>query len=248
MKKITRIFFLASLFFPIFGWGEEKRDSLQHVRPLRPITTCGWLKQDAVEDLPSSLQQGMEELGVVDLDSGKAIPEAIDGVSIYIKALEDHSPNGSTIVWCITREGAEIGEKMVKELAMGFEGSISEQEEKTFELVSEHPSSDSGLAQILMLLDRTGYRDYVRENIDLLLFYGHPFRCSRSRNACYGEARCGFGKTASLALWKSNSMDSAAIWVHEAAHLEGCYNDEEYAGEKELDFRMKAAFPIARHP
>jgi len=245
---IPCVFFLASLLFPIFGWGEEKRDSLQHVQPLRPITTCGWLKQDAVEELPSCLQQGMEELGLVDHDGSKVIPEAIEGVSIHIRTSESHSPNGSTIVWCITREGVEMGEEMVKELKLSFERSLSEQEEKTSEPLSEHPSSNSKIAQILMLLDRASYRNYVIENIDHILLYSRPFQCSQIQKTCYGEARCGFKKTASLALWTSNSTDLAAIWVHEAAHLEGCYNSEEYALEKELDFRKKAGFTIARHP
>lgn len=232
------VFFLVSMLLPCDGRGDDEGRP-RRTRPLNPITSCGWLDQNEKKDLISNLQEGLEELGGINKDQGTFLPEAMDGVSIHIEAAAPHASGKALIVWCITREGAHKGKEMVKELAMSFKGASPTEDEMPTMSTSDNLPPDTEFTPIFKSLKKSGYLSYVKDNVDHILLYDRPFQCSQLHKPCYGEAKCGFRKTASVAMRSLDTVETAALWVHEAAHLEGCYNDEEYAVEKERDFREK---------
>lgn len=214
-----------------------------------PVTTCGWIKNAQTgNDVISALMQGLEELGGKGPSADGALSHARDGIAFYIKTVDAPSDGKSTTIWCITHEGGEAGENMVKELAGGFMGPSSRGKNGSPFPASDPTPSGRELAGTLTRLDTAGYGDFVRDNIDLVSLYARPFRCSQLGRDCYGEANCGFSKTARLAFHTLSPSDAAALWVHEAAHLEGCYNDEAYARDKELDFRARIREGAGRAP
>lgn len=221
--------------------GKDSKDTSQ---PLRPVTTCGWLKSFSnIEELSSSLRQGMEEMGVEDYAPDAIVPEGINKVSIQIRSVEAQS----IIVWCLSKEGKEAGEEMVEDLARSFEEPVPKERVAKFLVDSDGRSRETELAKTLGYLGQAGYGNYVRNNIDIVSLYRQPFKCSLLPQKCLGEAKCEFKRTAHLVFHEMDPIDAAALWVHEAAHLEGCYNDEDYAREKEGDFKKKLTRSVLLH-
>ncbi len=233
---------LMVFLLPGAGWGEDEGRP-HRIKPLNPLTSCGWIDQKSGKNLISRLEQGLEELGGLLKDHGEFQPEVMEGINIHIEKAPHRDPEGSTIVWCITRDAPEKGREIVKEIAMNFEDDDSKDKETPTMSTTENLPTGDGIASVLESLKKSGYWGYITRNVDHILFYDRPFECTNRHKICFGEADCEFSKTASVVVGSLGIMDTAALWVHEAAHLEGCYNNENYAVEKEWEFRRKA-YPL----
>lgn len=97
---------------------------------------------------------------------------------------------------------------------------------------------EADVVTTLRLLDQAGFLGYVYKNIDLFSLDGGVMRCPVRPAQCLGGSRCDFIKAVTLSIpgGIQDAVEMASLLVHEAGHLERCYDDEDYAVSQEGSF------------
>ncbi len=97
---------------------------------------------------------------------------------------------------------------------------------------------EADIVKTLRLLDQAGFLGYVLKNIDLFTLRGNVMRCPIRPAQCLGGSRCDFIKAVTLSIpgGVHDAFELASLMVHEAGHLERCYDDEKYASSQEENF------------
>ncbi len=104
---------------------------------------------------------------------------------------------------------------------------------------------EEDVSEVIRILHIGGFLGYVMTNIDDFFVIGNVMKCPLRPAQCLGGSCCDFVKAVTLStpdppsagVPQNDPFGLASLLVHEAAHLERCYDDEDYAWSQEERFK-----------
>lgn len=170
------------------------------------------------------------------VDAMEEVMNSLSGSIYYIRYIHRSDSEKPATVLVLPDETISVLEGIAKKRAGGHRDSPKEGKE-IVHFVRE--GYEPIVFDAIRLLDLSGYLAYVHNNVDLFTLVGNVMKCPLKAAQCLGGSRCDFVKTVVLSLpgLKKDPLELALLVVHEAAHLERCYDEEEYSWSKEENFK-----------
>jgi len=211
MKAFSWLLLVSIILFPLRVMSDT---------PQAPLKIWGWFSIDA-----SDRYQAMEE-----------VMNTLSGTPYHIRYIHRIDSGEPATVLVLPDESISVLEGIARKRAGGRRDSPADRKEIIHYVRQGY---EPIVFEAIRLLDLSGYLAYVHNNVDLFVLIGNVMKCPLRTAQCLGGSRCDFVKAVVLSLpgLKKDPLELALLVVHEAAHLERCYDDEEYSWSKEEGFK-----------
>jgi len=211
MKAFSWLLLASLVLFPFRAMSDTSQTTLK---------IWGWFSVDASDRV----------------DAIEEVMSTLSGTHYSIRYIHRSNSEEPATVLVLPDETVSVLEGIAKKRAGGHRDSPKEGKEIIHYVRQGY---EAVVFEAIRLLDLSGYLSYVHNNVDLFMLVGNIMKCPLKTAQCLGGSRCDFVKAVVLSLpgLKKDPLELALLVVHEAAHLERCYDEEEYSWSKEEDFK-----------